>query len=169
MSSEKPSKSALKREHAALQALGEQLIDYDEHVLKDLPLEDDVLEAILEARAMRSHGALRRQKQLIGKLMAGSDAEALRAALDALNRVAATEKKLFATAERWRDRIIREREPAVAEFEKFLRHPDPDLHTLVQDLARCASDRDDKRLRRTIFRHIHQALVDNEQDDSISR
>jgi len=82
----KPSKSARKREYLALQKLGEELLTLRESELLDIALDEDLLEAVLEARQIRSHGALRRQKQYIGKLMRQIDPEPLRAALARLRR-----------------------------------------------------------------------------------
>ena len=81
MTDSKPSKSARKREYLALQKLGEELLTLRESELLDIELDEDLLEAVLEARQIRSHGALRRQKQYIGKLMRRIDPEPLRAAL----------------------------------------------------------------------------------------
>ncbi|NIA28230.1 MAG: DUF615 domain-containing protein, partial [Desulfobulbaceae bacterium] len=82
MTDSKPSKSARKREHLALQKLGEQLIALNESELDSLSLEDRLLRAVQAARRMKAHGALRRQKQLIGKLMKNVDAEPIRIALN---------------------------------------------------------------------------------------
>jgi len=82
----KPSKSARKREYLALQKLGEELITLRESDLLSLPLEEDLLEAVQEARRIKAHGALRRQKQYIGKLMRHVDAEPINAALERLRR-----------------------------------------------------------------------------------
>ena len=86
MTDSKPSKSARKREYLALQKLGEELLTLRESELLDIALDEDLLEAVLEARQIRSHGALRRQKQYIGKLMRQIDPEPLRAALARLRR-----------------------------------------------------------------------------------
>ena len=82
----KPSKSALKREYIALQKLGEEHISLKESDLEGLPLDDNLHEAIMEARQIKAHGALRRQKQYIGKLMRHIDPEPLRAAVAKLRR-----------------------------------------------------------------------------------
>ena len=82
----KPSKSAKKREYLALQKLGEELITLKQSELEGLPLEEDLLEAIMEARAIKAHGALRRQKQYIGKLMRHIDPEPLISELAKLRR-----------------------------------------------------------------------------------
>ena len=86
MDDTKPSKSAMKREHLARQKLGEELITLRVADLRSLPLEEDLLEAVVDARGMKSHGALRRQKQYIGKIMRHVDPEPIRAALENLRR-----------------------------------------------------------------------------------
>ncbi len=83
MDDAKPSKSARKREHLARQKLGEDLIPLLEADLRSMGLEDELLEAILEAKRMKKHGALRRQKQYIGKLMGRlDDVDPIRTALE---------------------------------------------------------------------------------------
>jgi ribosome-associated protein len=77
----KPSKSAKKREFLALQKLGEELIALNESDLLQIGLDEDLLEAVLEARQIKSRSALRRQKQYIGKIMRQVDPEPIRAAM----------------------------------------------------------------------------------------
>ena len=78
---EKTSKSAKKREHLSLQVLGEQLIGFQEAQLRAMHLDGELLDAIVLASKIKSHSALRRQRQLIGKLMKHVDPEPIRAAL----------------------------------------------------------------------------------------
>jgi ribosome-associated protein len=82
----KPSKSARKRAYLALQKLGEELITLRESDLQAMPLDEELRDAVLEARRIKAHGALRRQKQYIGKLMGRIDPEPIRAALERLRR-----------------------------------------------------------------------------------
>ncbi len=82
----KPSKSAKKREYLALQKLGEDLISLKESDLIAIVTDEDLLEAVLEARQIKSHSALRRQKQYIGKIMRRVDSEPIRAAMMRLHR-----------------------------------------------------------------------------------
>ena len=87
MDETKPSKSARKRAYLALQKLGEELITLRETDLQTVPLDEDLREAVIEARRMKKHGALRRQKQYIGKLMGRlDDPEPIREALERLRR-----------------------------------------------------------------------------------
>ena len=87
MDETKPSKSARKRAYLALQKLGEELITLRETDLQTVPLDEDLMEAVVEARRIKKHGALRRQKQYIGKLMGRlDDPEPIRQALERLRR-----------------------------------------------------------------------------------
>lgn len=76
----------MKREHLARQKLGEELISLRDADLRSLALDEDLLEAVIEARGIKSHGALRRQKQYIGKIMRHTDPEPIRAGLANLRR-----------------------------------------------------------------------------------
>jgi ribosome-associated protein len=82
----KPSKSARKREYLALQKMGEELIALKQTELNRLPLDEGLLAAVVEAQQIKAHGALRRQKQYIGKLMRHIDPEPLRAEMAKLRR-----------------------------------------------------------------------------------
>ena len=82
----KPSKSARKREYIALQKLGEELIALKASDLDRLPLDDNLRDAVMEAKQMKAHGALRRQKQYIGKLMRHIDPEPIRSEMAKLRR-----------------------------------------------------------------------------------
>ncbi len=85
MDDTKPSKSARKREYRALQKLGEALIPLQESDLRAMNLGEELLEAVLEAKRTKKRGALRRQKQYIGKLMGRlEDPEPVRTALERL-------------------------------------------------------------------------------------
>lgn len=85
MDDSKPSKSARKREYLALQQLGEELIPLLESDLRAMNLDEDLLDAVLKAKRIKKRGALRRQKQYIGKLMARlDDPEPIRTALKRL-------------------------------------------------------------------------------------
>jgi ribosome-associated protein len=77
----KPSKSERKREHLALQKLGEALLLLQEEDLRAMDLDEDLLDAVLEAKRISKRGALPRQKQYIGKLMGRVDPEPIRSAL----------------------------------------------------------------------------------------
>lgn len=159
MTDSKPSKSARKRAQLELQELGERLIPLSDAELGAFKLDERIVEAVRTARSIRSHGALRRQKQLIGKLMRDLDPAPLRAGLAALRADDLATKRVFATAERWRDRLLREGVPALSAFEQETGAAVPDLADLLVEYDVAISDRAEKTLRRKIFRRVHEILV----------
>lgn len=169
MAQTKPSKTARKREHLGLQELGERLIGFTADELQDLPLDDRLRDAVLAASTMTAKGALRRQKQLIGKLMRDADADAIRQALDARSADDRVAKRAFADAERWRDRIVSEGHAAIAEYRQATGATTETIGGLVAELQRTANERAAKNIRRRIFQNIHGALLARAQDDRIPR
>ncbi len=142
-----------------LQELGEQLIPLSDTELDAFALDNRIVEAIRAARSIRSHGALRRQKQLIGKLMRDLDPEPIRTRLTALRADDIAAKRVFATAEKWRDRLLREGTAAVSIFEQETGVADSGLVQLLAEYEVAISDRAEKTLRRKIFRRVHEILV----------
>jgi len=156
---EKPSKNAQKREQHALQELGEYLIPLKNSELDSIGLSDELLAAVHAAAKIKSRGALRRQKQLIGKLMRQADADLIRARLENLGARDLYEKRLFANAEQWRDRLLQDGQPALDEFAIATGVIDTDLVQLLRDLDRTDNERIEKTLKRQVFRRIHDILV----------
>lgn len=83
---EKPSKTQRKREMHELQTLGEGLVALEADQIARLPVDERLVDALLQARAIRSREGRRRQLQFIGRLMRDVDADALRAALAEIRR-----------------------------------------------------------------------------------
>lgn len=75
------SKTRRKKDMIALQALGERLAKLSDSQLAKLPLSDELLAAIHMARSLKSHEAIRRHVQYIGKLMRKEDVEAITTAM----------------------------------------------------------------------------------------
>jgi ribosome-associated protein len=86
-----PSKSQQKREVEALQALGEILVKLPDAQFKRIELPDELRTAVADCRKITQNGALRRQKQYIGKLMRSIDPAPIQAQLDVFNGVSAAE------------------------------------------------------------------------------
>jgi ribosome-associated protein len=75
--SENISRSERKRRAEALQRLGVRLSTLRPIRLEKLQLPSELLEALLEARQLRSRAALARQRQFIGRLMRELEPEVL--------------------------------------------------------------------------------------------
>ena len=121
------SKTRLKQQMHALQDIGEQLIQLDLKRLTELSLPEALTEAILEAKRMRKHGAIRRQMQFIGKLMRNVDATPIKQKLEAWNGVALQQTAWLHGLERWRERLLSD-EQALGELAQ--QFPAADLQQL---------------------------------------
>lgn len=152
-----------------LQELGERLIGITAAELDELPLDERLRDAVLAASAMTAKGALRRQKQLIGKLMREADADAIRRIIDARSADDRLEKRAFAEAERWRDRIISEGHTAVEEYQRVTGSADDALGELLTELQGTLNERTAKGIRRRIFQNVHSTLLARARDDRIPR
>jgi len=142
-----------------LQELGETLIALNDSELALLSLDNKLHKAIRDARQISSRGALRRQKQLIGKLMRDVDPQPIRAELAKLRIDDVRSKRLFARAERWRDRLLVDGSMALNEFDAETNTADAELRTLLGELNVAFSEKAEKTVRRQIFRRIHEILV----------
>jgi ribosome-associated protein len=135
---EHPTKSALKRQMADLQKMGEILVKLPEAQLKKIPLENPLLDAVLAARSLKSHEAIRRQLQYIGKIMRHIDVEPVQKALDIVQDKSQQSKAQFHQIERWRDRLIAEGDVAL---EKFLeQYPNADRQHIRQLIRKAQND-----------------------------
>lgn len=113
---EQVSKSQKKRDADFLQKTGVKFIDLSMAKLDLLPLTDNLRKAIVDAKAIKSHGAKRRQAQLIGKLMRAADYESILAAYEQILEEDSAVTAGFHEVEQWRDKLINEGKEALTEF-----------------------------------------------------
>ena len=155
----KPSKSEKKREVLALQALGEQLIELTEAQLRDMGLPENLFDAVTAASGIKSRGALRRQCQLIGKLMRNVDPEPIRRAIENLQHQERADKAIFKRAEHWRDRIVEGRHGGLNEFFEVTGSSSGDLSSMLDEYLAVPQKSGRRALRKRIFRQVHEELT----------
>src|ERR1700683_591537 len=124
------SKSARKRDAAALQELGVKLSALPDQEIKALDLPDNLFVALRDLRRLPSHGAQVRQRQYIGKLMRNIDPEPVLAKLAERKLARDIEIRHFQQIERWRDRLLSE--PAAALDELIEEYPKADRAALTR-------------------------------------
>ena len=157
---ERPSKSERKRRSDDLQTLGEALIELPDSELDALPLPESLREAVLLARRITKHGGLYRQKQYIGKLMRKIDAEPIRAALEARRQRERAEALRFRRIEQWRDRLLKEGAPAIAQLAAEVPGVDAAaLCRLVEQARRERGSDDSTHASRELFRLLRDLLA----------
>ncbi len=147
-----PSRTQRKRQALDLQKIGEQLLALDDGDLAQVPVPQELSDAIATWKRIRSHEARRRQSQFIGKLMRRIDLEPVEAALARLDGQSAEARYAFHQLERWRDRLAAE--PA-ALTEYLDEHPQADRQALRHQLKKVAGARDEQQRKveaRALFR-----------------
>ena len=157
---DRPSKSARKRAAVAVRELADRLVALKPQVLDGLPLDPDVRTAIDAARDINSHGAKRRQKQYIARLLRESDLAPLHAAIAALDSADRSERRRLHRTEALRDALLAGR--AAEELpEAVPEHISKAADRLVARHQQGQDDRQRKRAARELFRLLHDSL--NEQ------
>ena len=155
----RPSKSALKREMTARQALGERLCRLTPRELEQIPLaqESTLHTAIAQSRHITSNSARRRHMQYIGKLMRDIDPAPLQAALQQLNTARATESAALHALEALRDDLIARGDPAITAV--IRRWPQADRQMLRQMLRQQAREKRQGKppaASRRLFRYLRE-------------
>jgi ribosome-associated protein len=148
------SKTRLKKDMAALQDLGAELVALSGEQLAAIDLPEFLRDAVMDARRITGFEARRRQMQYVGKLMRKVDAEPIRARLEAWKSPVRAQVEQFKRIESWRERLIFE-EGALAELlREYPRADEQHLHALIHDAQR---ERDENRPPKS-YRALFQAL-----------
>ncbi len=142
-----------------LQKLGVQLLELPPAKLRDLPIPEELIEAIALAQKIRnSREGHRRQRQYIGRLMRDIDPEPIRDALSMHGARHRAEVAAMHTAEHWRERLLADPK-ALAEFSGLYPNAGDSLPALL-DAARAelASGQPGRRIRE-LFRALRDAVT----------
>jgi ribosome-associated protein len=153
-----PSKTALKAEAHALQALGLELSALGDEQTAAIDMPDALREAIRTYRRTKSHEGRRRQLQYVGKLMRGVDPVPLREAVAAATLGSARDTWRLHEAERWRAALIAD-DTALTRW--LAEHPQADaqhLRSLVRAARRDAAAPADGTRQPRSYRELFQAL-----------
>lgn len=154
------SKSQKKREADALQQIGVTLIGWSVSKLDALPLSDSLRKAIIDAKLIKSHGAKRRQAQLIGKLMRACDYEAIVAAYEHMLEEDSAVTANFHEVELWRDKLMEQGKEALTEF--INNYQPEDVQQLRQLIKKAVDDRLKEKnsgAAKALFRHLRAIIL----------
>lgn len=150
------SKTRVKREMEALQALGAKLIDLKRELLDKLPLGPALHNAILEAHRIKQREARRRHLQYIGRLMRDVDADAIQEAVDRQEAGTRAYIQHFHKLEQWRDRLLESDD----QLEPFVEaYPDADrqhLRQLLRNARKEAEQNKPPASARKLFKYIRE-------------
>jgi len=150
------SKSQRKRDALALQALADELAQLSPTELDAVPLPDALRDAVVAAREL-SRGAYRRQVRYLGRLLRDIDSDPIRSAVDARRGATHEDKARLKRLERWRERLVEEGDPAVAELLEEYPGADPQqLRQLLRNARREHAAGRPPRSYRQLFRFLRE-------------
>lgn len=156
---ERPSKSQLKREMDALQALGARLIELGKERLAKIDMPDELRDAVRDAQRFTKHEARRRQLQYIGRLMRNLDPAPIQAAIDEVDGISAAANARMHALERLRERLL-EDEGVLNEIAQ--RNATADFQQLRQLRRNALRERAEHRPPRA-FRELYRVLRELEE------
>lgn len=128
------SKTEQKKAVQRMAALGEQLAQLSIKQIQKLPVDERLIDALLEVQNISSFEARRRQFQRVGKLLRNEDETVI---LSYLTPQQGAKKQ--AQLMRWVDRMIGQGDPAINEFSKI--YNASERHTLRQHVLRINRDK----------------------------
>lgn len=100
------SNTQLKRDAHDLTDFGTKLLALSVDQLRKFSIPSNLLDALKVAKNIKKHGALKRQKLFIGKLLRSIDTKPIEAQFDMLLSPHKEDVKQFHDVEKWRDAII---------------------------------------------------------------
>ncbi len=160
------SKTKLKAEADAQQALGVRLSELPKDKLLKLNLPEDVVTAILDTKKITANGAIRRHRQYLGRLMREVDTAPIIEQLARWEGKHTAENAYFHGLERWRDRLINDAN-ALSEFMAL--HPAIDsqqLRTLIRNAQKEQAAGKPPKSSREIFRLLRE--ITNPENNDVS-
>jgi ribosome-associated protein len=139
-----PSRSQRRREAWDVLELAEKLVALTNTQLREVPLDESVLEAIQLAQRITSHIAHKRQVHFLAKMLRKQDdLEPIRLAVDKPLEVRRRETAELHQMERWRERLIEEGDEALTEL--ISAYPAVDRHHLRQLCRQALIERRENR------------------------
>ena len=153
------SKTEQKKAVQRMAALGEQLAALPKKKIEQLPVEERLIEALLDVQLITSHEARRRQFQRIGKLLRNEDETMILSYLTPQQGA-----KKTAQLQRWVDRMIAQGDPVIKEFMKA--HNAAEHHPIRQhilrihrDMAKQVSEEELAASKLKLFNYIQQVAL----------
>lgn len=149
------SKSQLKRDAHALLDLGKDIVALQSAHLKKIPLDEDLLEAINEARKIKAQIALKRQLHYIAKILRHRDVEDIQSAMDAIRQQSSKTDTALKTCEKWRERLLGNESGALEAF--ISQYPDVErqkIRQMIRNAQKEATNNKPPKWSRELFRYI---------------
>jgi len=163
-SMEEKSKTQKKKDALSLQKLGERLVGLSNDLINEIHLPPDLHDAVMDAKTIKKHGALKRQMQYIGSLMRKCDPGPIEEALHNLDAGNYRKAVEFQQLEHWRDELISGNDTLLDEIANVC--PDCDrqrLSRLVRQ-ARKEINEASPKASRALFRYLRSIRTAADQE-----
>ena len=124
-----------------------------------LPLSEQLKRAIIEAKALKSHGAVKRQAALIGKLMRSAEYDAIIEAYTELLAEDSSQTARFHAVEHWRERLINDGKDALTQLVQAC--PSIDVQQLRQLIKKAVEEQSKEKhtgASKALFRYLRPYL-----------
>ena len=159
MNDEKPSKSARKREIAALQVLAGQMAALSDGELQRLGVDESLRGAIGQVRSMRPSGARNRQLKHCVKHMDPQTLDEVRAYIDDRHSQLVDANRRLHEIEQWRDRLVEEGDAGLeALFSTYANLDRQQVRQLCRDAARERDTDKPAGAGRKLSRYLRESL-----------
>ena len=146
-----------------LHALGVALVRLPESQLDEMRLGDELHEAVLEAKRIKSHEAKRRQMQYIRRLMRRLDPAPIRSRLAEIEGSSAQAGARHRRLEAWRERLLAD-DAALTEFAAAF--PAADLQALRTSIRNARKEQKEGKPPRA-YRELFRILKDIESSTPV--
>ena len=147
------SKSQRRRDALETKSLASDLINLNAARLAQLPLEENVRDAVEEARQIRSHVARKRQLQYLAKLLRRSDTAVIRETIESFQNEARQLTARQHRVENWRDFLVESGDTALGKLLELRREADGQaIRQLIRNVQREATMKKPPASYRTLFR-----------------
>lgn len=160
-----PSKTKLKEEADAQQALGVRLCELSKEKLLKLDLPESVFAAVMESKKITANGAIRRHRQYLGRLMREIDTTPIEEQLAKWDGKNVEENAKFHQLERWRERMIKD----MKVLDEFITlYPQTDIQqmrTLIRNAQKEMLANKPPKSSREIFKLLREYAQSQEESD----
>ncbi len=163
---EGPSRTQLKKAAEHMQDVGERLIKLGNSEITKIPMPEVLEDAVMLARRLTSNEGLRRQRQLIGKIMRKIEAEPIIQALEKLDAGHADNVREQHTIERWIKGLFDENPAVYDEIKKASALADlQPIHQLLRNAKKEQAENKPPKSKRALFKYLREIYETDHTED----
>jgi ribosome-associated protein len=156
---ERPSKTEMKRQSDALQALGLELVEQPRDRVKRVPMPDDVRDAILECQTIKNHEGRRRQLQFVGKKMrtlTEEEVAVIQRTIEGWKGASKADTAALHALERRRDKLLADDQALTALLAEHQELDAQHLRTLIRNARKEQAENKPPKAYREIFQILKE-------------